>query len=42
MMDIANKEAQTNNNAVDDVHLGEFAWGGVPTSGTDSRTCILK
>lgn len=27
MMDIANKEAQTNNNAVDGVHVGEFVWG---------------
>lgn len=27
MMDIANKEAQTNNNAVEGVHVGEFTWG---------------
>ena len=41
MMDIANKEVQTNNNAVDGVHMGEFAWGGVPTSGTEFQPSNL-
>lgn len=41
MMDIANKEVQTNNNAVDGGHMGEFAWGGVPTSGTEFQPSNL-